>query len=547
MKLFKFLFRQSPSVILLGILGASLGGLATTGLFVLINHALTGGAGQLGKWRAWIFLGFCLAVPVSRAVSTYVLVKLGQQAAFDLRMRLIRQILASPLRRLEELGSPRLLTVLVNDVLAVTVTLLSFPSLCLHGTLLVGSLVYLGTISWFVLLIVVGFLALGFVSYRLPMAAAKRYQREVRERADALQKQLREVTEGIKELTIHDERQRAFLKLVGKTGDDLRHLSVKAMTIFSAATGWGQLLFFLAIGLLLFVLPELHQVERQTMTAYTIVLLYMLTPIQVILAELPQLSNAGVSMQNIERIGLSLTEPADYPPARTPAVWRAIELVGIVHSFYREDKIGSFTLGPLDFSLTPGELVFLIGGNGSGKTTLAKIILGLYVPEAGQVLLDGKPLGEADLRAYRQLFSAVFSDFFLFDSFLGLARPEFDAQARAYLAQLQLDKKVEVRDGNLSTTALSQGQRKRLALLTAYLEDRPIYLFDEWAADQDPVFKEVFYHHLLPELRSRGKTIVVISHDDRYYDVADRIVKLDYGQLAYDRRVRPHAAAETLA
>jgi len=546
MKLFRFLFRQSPASILLGILGASLGGLITTGLFVLINQVLTGKQSHLGKGRAWIFLGFCLAVPVSRAVSSYLLVRLGQRAAFELRMRLIRQILASPLRHLEELGSSQLLTALVNDVLVVAGTSLSFPALCLHGTLLVGSLAYLGTISGFVLLIVVGFLALGFFSYRLPMAAAKQCQRAARQRADALQKQLREVTEGIKELTIHDERQRAFLAAVGRTGDELRHLSVKGMTIFSAATGWGQLLFFLAVGLLLFVLPELTPVERQTMTAYTVVLLYMLTPIQVILAELPQLSNASVSMQNIERIGLSLTEPADFPPSQAPAVWHAIELVGVVHSFHGENATGSFTLGPLDLSLAPGELVFLIGGNGSGKTTLAKIILGLYVPEEGEVLLDGKSLGEEDLRAYRQLFSAVFSDFFLFDSLLGLAKPELDTQARAYLSELQLDRKVEVKDGNLSTTALSQGQRKRLALLTAYLEDRPIYLFDEWAADQDPVFKEVFYYQLLPELRSRGKTIIVISHDDRYYDIADRIVKLDYGQLEYDRRAERPANREKL-
>jgi putative ATP-binding cassette transporter len=93
-----------------------------------------------------------------------------------------------------------------------------------------------------------------------------------------------------------------------------------------------------------------------------------------------------------------------------------------------------------------------------------------------------------------------------------------------------------VREGAFSTLALSQGQRKRLALLTAYLEDRPIYLFDEWAADQDPQFKEIFYHHLLPELRARNKTVLVITHDDRYYDVADRLIKLDYGKLVYDGR-----------
>jgi putative pyoverdin transport system ATP-binding/permease protein len=135
---------------------------------------------------------------------------------------------------------------------------------------------------------------------------------------------------------------------------------------------------------------------------------------------------------------------------------------------------------------------------------------------------------------YRQLFSTVFADFYLFDRFVGLRLADVDEQAKMYLERLQLTHKVVVQDGKLSTTALSQGQRKRLALLTAYLEDRPIYLFDEWAADQEPFFREVFYQQLLPELKQRGKTVLVVSHDDRYFHLADRLLKLEYGQIVTD-------------
>src|SRR4029078_6550386 len=162
---------------------------------------------------------------------------------------------------------------------------------------------------------------------------------------------------------------------------------------------------------------------------------------------------------------------------------------------------------------------------------MAKIIAGLYVPEAGELRLDGKPVGDANRDELRQLFSAVFSDFFLFDNLLGLSSGNLDEQAEAYLEQLHLSHKVKVKNGALSTTLLSQGQRKRLALLTAYLEDRPFYLFDEWAAHQDPVFKKVFYLELLPELKARGKTVLVVTHDDKYFYVADRIIKLDYAKL----------------
>jgi putative pyoverdin transport system ATP-binding/permease protein len=182
-------------------------------------------------------------------------------------------------------------------------------------------------------------------------------------------------------------------------------------------------------------------------------------------------------------------------------------------------------------------MVFVIGGNGSGKKTFAKLLLGLYGPEGGAIRLDGQEITDDARDNYRQLFSAVHADFYLFERMLGLESAELDANAGKFLERLHLSDKVKVENNVLSTTELSQGQRKRLALLTAYLEDRLIYVFDEWAADQDPLFKEVFYHQLLPDLKARGKTIVVISHDDRFYHVGDRVIKLEYGQVVSDTSV----------
>ena len=217
--------------------------------------------------------------------------------------------------------------------------------------------------------------------------------------------------------------------------------------------------------------------------------------------------------------------------------FESLELKGVTHSYHRELENKSFTLGPIDLSFAPGELVFLVGGNGSGKTTLAKLICGLYTPEFGEIRLNFEPVMAQGREAYRQLFSVVFSDFHLFENLLGLETVGLDSRADNYLKQLQLNHKVQIADGTFSTIDLSQGQRKRLALLTAFLENRPFYIFDEWAADQDPLFKEVFYLQLLPELKAQGKTVLVISHDDRYYTIADRIIKLDYGKLNHDEHV----------
>ncbi|MEU1431000.1 ATP-binding cassette domain-containing protein [Nocardia sp. NPDC005746] len=190
-----------------------------------------------------------------------------------------------------------------------------------------------------------------------------------------------------------------------------------------------------------------------------------------------------------------------------------------------------FHLGPLDLTFEPGQISFIVGGNGSGKSTLAKLITGLYVPQHGHLSLNGEAVDHENIEWFRQHSSAVFTDFHLFEDYLGFDEG-VDDEVRKYLKELQIDHKVTVENGRLSTISLSQGQRKRLALLTALLEDRPIYMFDEWAADQEPKFRDVFYREILVSLKNRGKTVIVITHDDRYFDCADQLIKLDFGRIA---------------
>jgi putative pyoverdin transport system ATP-binding/permease protein len=204
----------------------------------------------------------------------------------------------------------------------------------------------------------------------------------------------------------------------------------------------------------------------------------------------------------------------------------------VTHTYRREADDGVFAVGPLDLELSPGEVVFVIGGNGSGKTTLAKLLVGLYAPETGCIELNDALVGAETREGYRQSFSAVFSDFHLFDKLLGIASGGLDERALQLLRSLELERHVVVKDGAFSTTQLSLGQRKRLALLVARLEDRSVYVFDEWAADQDPAYKDVFYRELLPELRASGKAVLVITHDDHYFGLADRCLRLENGRLS---------------
>lgn len=539
MNFLSFLLRNWRAGVVVSVVAGTLSGAANIGLLALINSALNSDARSAPS--VWTFMGLSLFALLAKVGSEVVLIRLGQKATYTLRMQLWRQILAVPLRRHEELGRHRLLTALTDDVFTIANFVTFLPSLCMSLAIVIGCLVYLGWLSLTVLGLVLVFMVVGVTSYQFPVRRARRYFQLTRAGQDSLFKQFRGLTEGIKELKLHRARRLAYSRDFEATALSQRHYNTVAASIFVAAASWGQILFLVLIGLIVLTLPEFGGFDRRVLTGAALALLFMRGPLEGILAALPNLGGANVAVANVEDLGISLLEASEKEPVgqvEAARGWNSIELVGVTHA-YRGEKDGhDFTLGPINLTLHPGELIFLAGGNGSGKTTLAKILTGLYPPESGHILLDGE-IVDADIREhYRQLFSAVFSDFYLFESLHGLKSESLDKDAHKYLERLELDHKVSVTDGALSTTELSQGQRKRLALLVAYLEDRHIYVFDEWAADQDPFYKDTFYYQLLPELKARGKTIFVITHDDRYYHLADHLVRLDYGKMRSDEVAR---------
>jgi putative pyoverdin transport system ATP-binding/permease protein len=545
MKLVSFLLRSSPVVVSTAIFAGLVAGISNTGLLALINSTLSK-VNTSTTTLVWWFIVLCLVMLVGRTVSSLLLAYLSRWAVFDLRVKISRQILNAPLRHLEELGAPRLLATLTDDVLSISIALSNIPLLCMHLAVIVTCLIYLAWLSLPVFFGVLSFMVVGILSYQIPFVKGQRYLDLSRQTWDTLLKHISSLTDGAKELKLNHRRSEAFLSesLVPAARAQGRDGYIGDAT-FAVAASWGQVLVFILVGILLFLLPTLRNVSDQTVIGYTLIILYMMMPLETIMNILPVVGRANVAMKQVEALGLSLEEKSleALIPASINQVngYETLELVNVRHSYYREDKESDFQLGPINLSFHPGELVFLVGGNGSGKTTLAKLLTGLYSPESGEIRLNGQTVTNENRAGYRQLFSVVFTDFYLFESLLGIEVKELDTRSQEYLRHLHLEHKVKVKDGIFSTLNLSQGQRKRLALLTAYLEDRPFYVFDEWAADQDPLFKEIFYFQLLPELKSRGKTILVISHDDRYYHIADRLIKLDYGKVDYDKRVEQHS------
>ncbi|MDZ8056033.1 MAG: cyclic peptide export ABC transporter [Aulosira sp. ZfuVER01] len=537
MNLIYFLLRSSWGMVAIAIVTGFLSGGSSAGLIALISTAANHSNQSPLTSIAWGFVGLVIVAIITSIISQVMLVRLSQNAILQLRMSLSHQILASELSHLEKLGNPRILATLTEDVQAVAHSVYLIPFLCIDLAMVVGCLVYITWLSWFVLLMVLGLMVVAVASCQWLLQGGGKLLALAREDQDVLFKHFRTVTEGVKELKLNYQRRQVFLeKQLKSTAVRYRNHNVQGLTLFAATTSWGRFIFFFAVGFLLFALPNLISISPQTLSGFILTFTYLMLPMDNIVNNLPQIIRANVALQKIESLNLSLAsrgETSTISPT-VKASWQSLQLRGVTHNYYQEQEDNNFILGPIDLKLFRQELVFIVGGNGSGKSTLAKLITGLYIPENGEILLDGEPITDKNREWYRQHFSVVFSDFYLFEELLSLENSDLDTKAQKYLNQLQLEHKVKVENGILSTTNLSQGQRKRLALLTAYLEDRPIYLFDEWAADQDPLFKDIFYTQLLPELRDKGKTVLVISHDDRYFHLADRIVKLDYGKIEYD-------------
>ena len=542
MNLIWLLLRASALQVVVAILTGLISGGTTARLIALINTTLTQGISSRQNITnsVWFFIALAGIILINSIISQVLLINISQSAVYRLRLRLSKGILSSGLRYLEQLGTPRLLATLTDDVATLSDTVYAIPFICVDIAVIAGCLIYLGLLSGTVFAVSIGFMMIAIGSIQVLINKAGHFLRLAREEQDRLFKHFNAITNGIKELKLRTvRRQESVSQELRNSAASSQNHNAAALVTFSISTGWSNLLFFALVGLLMFALPRILSIPSSIISSYILTLTYMMLPMQSILDKLQSLSRASVALKKIERMGLILSnsrEATKRLETIEPNTFSALQLEQVTHTYPSEQGDNQFTLGPVDLTLQPGELVFIVGGNGSGKSTLAKLITGLYIPESGIVRLNGNIVNDDNRQWYRQHFSVVFSDFFLFYIILNVGDPDLDVQAREYLLQLGLERKVRIENGRLSTTQLSQGQRKRLALLTAYLEDRPIYLFDEWPSDQDPSFRDIFYRDILLNLKQRNKTILVISHDDRYFNLADRIIKLDYGTVEYDRR-----------
>ncbi|KNH29907.1 cyclic peptide transporter [Pseudomonas syringae] len=525
-------------VVVLSIMLGMLGGLSITALLATINNALNG-EGSPPASVLVTFVGLCVLALVASTLSDIGTNHVGQRIIAGLRKSLGEKVLLAPIEQIERYRSHRLIPVLTHDVDTVSSFAFSFAPLAIAFTVTLGCLSYLAYLSlpMFALLLVA--LVIGTVVQYVARAKGIKGFEAAREAEDELQKHYSAIAAGAKELRIHrPRRQRMFSQRIEGTADYICNTHIRSINTFVVAKTFGSMLFFVVIGLALALQSFWLGTDKAVLSGFVLVLLYMKGPLEYLVITLPVVSRANIAFKRIADLAEQFSSPEPHlllSDKNTPkTVVEHLELRDVHYTFPPVDGSKPFTLGPVNLSIAQGEIVFIVGENGGGKTTLIKLLLGLYAPQGGEIILNGSPVLASNRDDYRQLFTTIFADYFLFDE-LVQGDQQVPEDANRYLERLEIAHKVSIRDGAFSTTDLSTGQRKRLALLNAWLEERPVLVFDEWAADQDPVFRRIFYTELLPELKYLGKTIIVISHDDRYFDVADQLVRMEAGQVISEK------------
>lgn len=520
--------KEIPSIILASVIS----GISNMGMILLITSALKDSIET--KYLIFYFTIMLLIYLVGRRYVQIRLIKIARVIIYDVRVKLTEKIFSTSYQKFEKIDKGRVYSTLNDDVNAVGNAANMIVALVNSGITAGGTFLYLATLEFWAtlstLILIIGISLL----YTNISKKAQVYFEKARNAQNLFLSLLSGMIDGFKELSLRRNKKVEYSHDIFEVANESTEKGSTAQIKFLYASLIGELSLLVLLGAVAFGIPELFpNVEQFKIANFIILLLYLNGPLNIILNSVPgymQLKVAWGRIQTfIDEIPANLASSKESVIPDREDVQR-LKTAEVVYKYTDENGKENFSVGPIDLEIEKGQIIFIVGGNGSGKTTLAKLITGLYTPTEGKIFINDKEINGADLSEY---FSVVFSPCHLFEKLYGINVNNKAEEIAQYMHLLGLSEKVTIESDRFSTINLSSGQRKRLALLQCYLDDSPIYVFDEWAADQDPEFRRFFYRKLLPEMRAKGKMVIAITHDDHYFDIADKILKMDFGKVEY--------------
>lgn len=496
----------------------------------IISNSITATETLSPQNYLYLFIGTIVVFFISRRWLAGGIIRLSQKIYWDMRKDVIKLILKAPYRKLQEYKEEvyATLTTDVNNISNASLMIITFFSSII---LIFACLVYMAFLSLKLLGVSAVVIALGILIYALRSKSSNKQIKEVRELEKTFIAIFNSILNGAKEININaDKGTQIYNQKLMKVATTGETKYVTALLKYLNSEIISQLLFYGLISFILVFSGSVFQTPVAIKVSFTFVLLYLMGPIVSVMTIIPVMNRALVSLKKMKKIKKDLTKLEKMQQVDNKGQYRNFSNLKIRNYSFSFGE-NQFSVGPINFDIQRNEVVYVYGGNGEGKTTFINTVLNLYNLENGEAYIDGELVPLEELEKIKNLFAPVFSDFYLFDEFYGITNLDYD-KINKYLKLFELEGKVHIKDGYFSTTHLSTGQRKRIALINTLLEDRPIIVLDEWAADQDPYFRHKFYTEIIPVLvQDEDKTIIAITHDDRYYNTADTLLKMEYGKL----------------
>ncbi|TWA79523.1 putative ATP-binding cassette transporter [Azospirillum brasilense] len=535
MRLAAIVLRELPDNLRTLALMNVLSAIATAALLWLVDAAAKDAAKDIVSPRLLVM--YAVTVTLFGVTHNYALVTASQDAErliHKIRLRLFDLVRRADLVTVDRIGRASLHGVLTQDTQTLAQTL---PLLAIGGqqaVMLVFLAVYL---AWLSPLACVMAFAFAGIAVAVKVARVQRLRRNMMEAAAAESRVfdgLTDLLRGFKEVRMNRRRGDGLIRDLADASSRARAVNVDMKERWGRNFALVEGMFYTLIGMMVFVVPLFTTGYHTVVVAATTAALFIVGPVSTVSFVTPLVAQTEMALSNIEAMEERLRAAAGSAPdkgtERLPGPPTRIALTDATFAYHDDAGAPVFAVGPLSAEFRAGEITFVTGGNGSGKSTMLRLLTGLMPLDGGQLLADGEPVPAERMQSYRDMISAIFSDYHLSRRLYGVADPD-PARVRALLERLEMQDKVTVADGGFSTVALSTGQRKRLALVVAQLEDKPVIVLDEWAADQDPHFRRVFYEELLPELKALGKIVICVTHDERWFGLADRVYHMNEGRI----------------
>jgi putative ATP-binding cassette transporter len=524
------------------LLMSGLGGISNASILAAINTGVqSAGAGQKpGLWAASLFLVALFLFMRTQQYVTITATAEIEAIIHKLRLRLMDHIRRSELLEIEKIGRARIVAAITSDtaILTQASNMLCFT---VQGAVLICFVsIYVAYLSLVAFGLTVVIVAGAATVFHLKNRRLSEQKAESAAWERRLFDRLVDFLDGFKEVRLNSARSAALFDDAAEVSKTAANIKIRTQAETFRMIVSSQISMYVLIGAVVFVAPNLSDsLGGSSVAQATTALLFVVGACFGMVQSIPILLNANAAALRIGQLEATLEGAASARPRDivAPKRFEKIEMRNIVFRYVDRFSEAAFKIGPLDFSLRAGELIFLTGGNGSGKSTFLRVLAGLYAPDTGEFTLDGMEVNDATRDTYRGLMSAIFFDYHLFRKLYGIPTPD-PGELEGLLAKFRLGDKTGLIDGEFSTLDLSGGQRRRLALIVSLLEKRPIILLDEWTAEQDPEFRRKFYDEFLPEMLQAGATVVVITHDDRYLDelhLPARRIRMDEGRIVDQR------------